>query len=126
MVFPSRNIISGLSQRAHYFRETGHSYSEIIRKGVSIEPNLILIEPQYYQMFSSYVKVNGEYSLRNRPIFPEWSMRFNLVIRDNRIKPYILRDILSDLGNFGGIGDFRQEYGRFTVEIFRSVDNEQV
>ncbi len=57
--------------------------------------------------------------MRNRPMFDEWSIDFQMQIDTDLISEKLMQAILFDAGRLVGIGDFRPakkgQYGRFSV-----------
>jgi hypothetical protein len=66
--------------------------------------------------FSSIVRVGQARVNRMRPIFNDWSAVVTLNVEDTLIDPARVTEWLVAAGNQVGIGDWRPQYGRFTVE----------
>ena len=66
--------------------------------------------------FSALVRVGQSRVPRMRPIFREWSSVVTLTIEDILVNPDQVRKWLVAAGSQVGIGDWRPQYGRFTVE----------
>ena len=54
---------------------------------------------------------------RCRPIFHQWAVETELLVDPNVISADELGDIATIAGNLKGLGDYRQQFGRFTVEL---------
>jgi hypothetical protein len=54
--------------------------------------------------------------MRMRPIFREWSTVLKVNVEDTLVNPARVDEWLIAAGNQVGIGDWRPQYGRFTVE----------
>lgn len=56
---------------------------------------------------------------RCRPIFKDWSFEAELMIDPSVLDLTVLQDIVSISGRLKGIGDYRQQYGRFEAKVER-------
>lgn len=56
---------------------------------------------------------------RCRPIFREWSFESELMIDPSVLDLAVLQDVVKIAGNLKGIGDYRQQFGRFEAEVER-------
>jgi hypothetical protein len=63
------------------------------------------------------VKVGQARVMRTRPIFPEWSVEFEVEFDSAIIDPDVLTQILENAGRYIGLGEFRKLYGRFTADV---------
>lgn len=54
---------------------------------------------------------------RCRPIFREWAFEAELIIDPSVIDPAEVADIADIAGKLKGMGDYRQQYGRFTASV---------
>lgn len=54
---------------------------------------------------------------RCRPIFKDWSFEASLVVDPNVLDVSVLEEIATIAGKLKGIGDYRQQFGRFEVKI---------
>jgi hypothetical protein len=52
-----------------------------------------------------------------RPIFPEWSAQFEVLVDDEVLNPEHFAALAQKAGRAVGVGDYRRFYGRFTAEI---------
>lgn len=66
--------------------------------------------------FSSIVRVGQARVSRMRPIFKEWSAIVCVNVEDTLVNPARVDDWLTAAGSQVGLGDWRPQYGRFTVE----------
>jgi len=65
--------------------------------------------------FSSIVRVGQARISRMRPIFQDWSTVVTVNIDDTLINPVSVFEWLTTAGIQVGLGDWRPQYGRFTV-----------
>lgn len=56
--------------------------------------------------------------MRHRPRFDDWELDFEIHVLDEQIKPDVVNGILTDAGQYVGIGDYRPKYGRFMITKF--------
>lgn len=63
------------------------------------------------------VAVNRVRVPATRPIFPEWSAEFEILVDDQVLNPEQFVDIATKAGRAVGVGDYRRFYGRFAVEV---------
>ena len=52
-----------------------------------------------------------------RPIFPDWSCSFEVLVDEEVLNPGAFRSLAEKAGRAVGVGDYRRFYGRFAVEI---------
>lgn len=62
------------------------------------------------------VKVGMQKVMRCRPIFNEWSCKFELWYDETRIDESTLFQVLQYAGNYIGVCDYRPKFGRFNVK----------
>jgi len=72
--------------------------------------------------FSAIVKIGTARIARMRPRFMEWSAIIKLMIDDEQVNPERVEEWLRVAGVQCGLGDWRPQNGRFTVE--RVVDEQ--
>lgn len=63
------------------------------------------------------VKVGMAKVMRTRPQFIGWSLTVGIQYDPDLLNPHDIQDILTDAGRQVGLGDWRPEYGRFTVKV---------
>lgn len=61
------------------------------------------------------VGVQGKRTMRARPLFPDWSLSFELLYDPETIEGGQIEDALRTAGQLLGIGDYRPRFGRFVV-----------
>lgn len=75
---------------------------------------------------SRAVVVQAARILRNRPMFDQWSVDFQIQIDTDLVGERLIRDVLEGAGNYVGVGDFRPQrkgqYGRFRVVSWAKQD----
>lgn len=54
---------------------------------------------------------------RCRPIFKEWSFEAELVVDPSVLDLNVLQDVVEIAGRLKGLGDYRQQFGRFEARI---------
>lgn len=64
------------------------------------------------------VKVQQAKNVRTRPIFTEWSSKFEILLDTDKMNIADLKNILQNAGKYAGLGDYRPKYGRFEVVKF--------
>ena len=116
---PATHIEGCLVKAATEFKFQGKkTYKEIFKAGVFVEPLLIPHNNPNWEIDRQRVVVNRSGILRCRPRFDTWSLDFTILVREERLQPRIIQDILHEAGRFFGIGDFRPRYGLFQVDRF--------
>ena len=65
---------------------------------------------------TALVRVQSSRVARTRPIFQEWSAVITLNVEDTLVNPSRVDEWLVAAGSQVGVGDWRPQYGRFTVE----------
>ena len=95
------------------------TYKTILQAGLYVDPDLIVLDNQDWEIDMRQVKIQRSSIMRHRPIFREWSLDFDIVITsEDLIQPAILKTILENAGQVKGIGDYRPKFGLFEVTKF--------
>lgn len=126
---PCVHFISCLKKAGAKFQIPGQgkaTYKNLIGSGaVLISPESIPHKNQNYEIDVRPVVVPATKGrvVRKRPIFKNWSLRFNVEFDADEISPSTIKEILEYAGRRVGIGDFRPEkggpFGRFMVTEFK-------
>jgi len=128
-VFPSTYISAVLREAGKNFKYEGkRSYAGMIRAMIRVNPTWILISPQKFEAYESYVRIpprTGARVLSYRPLFRDWSAEFEITLLDDDIHADQIKEILEYGGKFLGVGDGRPEFGQFIIEKFQVASGEQ-
>jgi len=77
------------------------------------KPDALFKDKQFVDIRS--VVVNGKRINRCRPVFRDWSLKFNLAIDETAIEMEDVDKCLKTAGRLVGLGDYRPRFGRFEV-----------
>jgi len=116
---PALQIEGSLIKAAAEFKFQGRkTYKDIFKAGVFVDPPYVPHINTEWVIDKQRVVVNRAGILRCRPRFDSWELDFNILVREERIQPRVIQDILHHAGRFQGIGDYRPRYGLFQIERF--------
>lgn len=125
LCIPSTHIEGALVKSGVEERVAGKgkkTYKDYMKAFILIEPDMIPINPQKYEIDRKFVIIQRARILRTRPLFKSgWEAIFNMTILDDTIPVDTVRDILIRAGSYVGIGDWRPKFGRFEVIKFEEV-----
>jgi hypothetical protein len=129
VVIPSVNIKACIRDAGRNYRIRGRksTFATVIKAAIDIKPfpYVPLIYKKEWVVDIRPVVVQGNRILRARPRFDEWALEFKVINNDPTIiHTDTLQKILADAGKYYGLGDFRPEFGCFTVEEFKLMKNE--
>lgn len=120
---PASHIESCLVYSGADFKISGSkTYKEPLKAGIFVEPRMLRHQYPSWVIDKRSVVVKRARVIRCRPRFDQWELAFLIYIRDNRIDPLILEEILVSAGQYVGIGDYRPRFGLFEVLSFQIVD----
>ena len=128
IVIPALNIKASIRDAARQFRVPGRgkvSYKDLIKSGIEVEPLMIPLkvpgggDPENsWKVDTRPVVVQRSRILRSRPRFDEWELEFVVNIVDPLVAAQQLKEIIESAGKYVGLGDFRPEFGLFTLASF--------
>jgi hypothetical protein len=98
-------------------------------------PGVISLDDEYFPVVTSgwEVDVRGVTVARGkkpkfRPLFPDWSVTFEIELDDERIHPDEFRAILEAAGRRIGLGVMRPQlkrvYGKFSITLWEEIETE--
>jgi len=123
LVQPALHIEAAMIKAAANFRFQGKkTFKDPFKSAVFIEPELIPHESQEWTIDERPVVVNKSRIIRARARLDSWTLSFVILVIDERITGQIVKDVLTDAGQYYGIGDNRPRFGRFEVIIFERVE----
>ena len=100
------------------------NYSGIAGSCVEVSPFEIVMGIQDWKVFSTLVvnPVTKGRSLCHRPMFDKWFVEFEVILDEEQIESYVLKEIFDIAGKTVGVGDWRPakkgRFGRFMVTLF--------
>ena len=127
IIMPSLNVKAMLRDAGRNYKISGRrtTFGAAIKAGIDIEPFYIPLKHNGWKVDIRPVVVQRSRILRARPRFDEWELEFYIINKDPQI---LLRDtmrrIVEDAGKWIGLGDYRPEFGLFSVEEFKVVEEE--
>lgn len=123
-VEPASHIEGALVKAGANFKYQGRkTYKDLFRAALFVEPELIPLECDGYEVDTRPAVVMRARIMRSRPIFKEWALDFTITnIADDQVAMKAIKEILEYSGTSVGIGDFRPKFGRFIVETFEMID----
>ena len=123
LVQPALHIEAAMIKAAANFRFQGKkTFKDPFKSAVFIEPELIPHESQEWTIDERPVVVNKSRIIRARARLDSWALSFVILVIDERITGAIVKDVLTDAGQYYGIGDNRPRFGRFEVVGFERVE----
>jgi hypothetical protein len=116
---PSSHIEGCLTKAATEFFIKGHKgkrYTDRVKAFIEVQPQQIIHKNQDWHADTRSVVVQRSRVVRRRPCFNDWSLDFEIVIKDpDAVPPETLHEILEYGGRYVGIGDYRPKFGLFEV-----------
>lgn len=135
LCWPGLNFKAALVNASKRFQDPGRPRAtahDLMRAGIVVDPYLAPItmdgkkltgdEPwnEYGGVDSRGVVVNQSKIIRDRPFLNEgWECSFNIMVNDSElISPEFLYEIVQRSCNFSGLGDYRPDFGRYSIQKF--------
>lgn len=116
---PSMAILSAMRKAASNHKKAGagkKTLKDFVFSGIRIEPELIVLPNQNYDVDIRPVVIMRSRIMRARPLFKEWGLAFQIEIVDEQTwDAGTVRQILEYSGKYMGLLDFRPLYGTFEV-----------
>jgi len=94
------------------------TYKDAFKAGVFVRPDLIPHKNQAWTIDKRTAVIGTSRIWRCRPQFDDWELDFTIEIRDERIQPALVKEVLTLAGLYVGIGDYRPRFGLFEVTRF--------
>ena len=125
LFLPSTHFKASMVKSATDYKMTGRkTYKDYVKSGIFIDETEIVLDQQEYEIFACPVVIQRARVMSWRPMFKVWSCSFTMEIADEMLNETTVKEILESAGKYKGVGDFRPEYGRFTVEQFKKLKDE--
>jgi hypothetical protein len=122
IVIPAVNIKACIREAGRNYKVAGRrsTFAAMIKAALDIKPYpYVPLIHNGWVVDIRPVVVQRSRILRARPRFDSWALEFQIVNSDPTvIHKDTLKRILVDAGRYYGLGDFRPEFGLFTVEKF--------
>jgi hypothetical protein len=131
---PAQALYAAMVKSGGNFQVRGRgkkTYSTLFAGALTIEPDAILITPQEWVVDERTVVIPSTKgrTLRRRPKWPEWKLRFKLRVSEDQIAEDVVKQALDYAGSMIGILDYRPEkkgpFGRFIVTRFEALNGEK-
>jgi len=122
---PAVNIKAMLRDAGRNYRVRGRksTFGAMIRAALEIEPFYVPLIHNGWTVDIRPVVVQRNRILRARPKFDSWGLRFRIKNHDPTVIPMdMVKKILIDAGKYYGLGDFRPEFGLFTMTKFKKLE----
>jgi hypothetical protein len=122
---PSDHLSEAMAKAATQIRVGGQgkkTYKDYFKSYVFIEPNEIPLTPSKWQVHRSYVKIQRQGIWRYRPVYKDWSAKFDVIVTDESIPSQVVREVLETAGLRVGVGDYRPKFGLFSVSGFDEIE----
>lgn len=123
---PSMAILSAMRKAATQLKKAGSgkkTLKDFVFSGLQINPELIELPNQEYEVDVRPVVVQRARIMRARPYFKEWELTFDIsIIDDMTWDAGLVRQVLEEAGKYQGILDFRPLFGTFTIESMKNTE----
>jgi hypothetical protein len=123
---PSMAVLSAMRKAATNLKKAGagkKTLKDYVFSGLQIEPDLIPLPNQKYEVDIRPVVVMRARILRARALFKEWGLKFKVNIVDSDTwDPGMVRKVLTEAGQYQGLLDFRPLFGTFEVVSVKNAE----
>lgn len=119
---PADHVWAAMVKAAVDFKIPGKgkkTYKDLIKSAVFVSPDAIPHKIKDWRVDRRPVVINRARIIRERPIFDDWELSFEIDIIDDQLPVDAVHRILEQAGRYKGIGDFRPRFGRFMVTEFK-------
>lgn len=117
---PSMAVLSMMRKAATQLKKAGagkKTLKDFVFSGLRVEPDMIELPDQEYEVDIRPVVVQRSRIMRARPLFKNWGAKFQVEIIDEMTwDAGMVRQVLEEGGKYQGLLDFRPLFGTFTVE----------
>jgi len=126
---PSVYFRNSLIEAGKQFKITGKgksNFSKLIGATVDISPEAIINDHKWSLFRISAVNpMTRGRMMVTRPKMDKWNCEFEIILNDDSIEGFTIKEIMEHAGKYVGIGDWRPEkkgmHGKFTVTSFQEV-----
>jgi len=120
---PSKYLETAFAKAGTNFILKGKkTYKDVMKGQIIVDPSMLPIDPQSYEINYEYVRIMMARILRARPEFLEgWKTTFIMKLLDDSLPLDKIREVVEYSGQYVGIGDWRPKYGLFKVNSFEEV-----
>jgi hypothetical protein len=116
---PSMAVLSAMRKAATQLKKAGagkKTLKDFVFSGLQVEPDMIELSDQKYEIDIRPVVVQRARIMRARPIFKNWELSFKVLIIDEMTwDAGMVRQVLEEAGKYQGLLDFRPLFGTFEV-----------
>lgn len=116
---PSMAILSAMRKAATQLKKAGAGKKTLrgfVFSGLRVEPDMIELQDQTYEIDIRPVVVMRARIMRARPLFKDWLLNFQVQIIDEQTwDAGMVRQVLEEAGKYQGLLDFRPLFGTFEV-----------
>ena len=117
---PSMAVLSAMRKAATQLKKAGagkKTLKDFVFSGLQIEPDMIELPDQKYDVDIRPVVIMRSRIMRARPLFKNWELSFKVNIIDEQTwDAGMVRQVLEEAGKYQGLLDFRPLFGTFAVE----------
>lgn len=126
IVQPGVHIEKAMEKMAANVTWEGHgkkTYKDLVKAFVTVDPPFIKHKNPEWEVYSCPVVIKATKGriMRHRPMFTDWELEFDLIVKNPELKMKHLEGILRAAGEFNGLGDNRPKFGQFEVTKFEEA-----
>jgi len=127
---PSFAVLSAMRKAATQLKKAGSgkkTLKDFVFSGLEITPEFIVLPNQKYEIDIRPVVIQRARIMRARPIFKDWGLKFQILIRDEQTwDAGTVRQVLEEAGKYQGLLEFRPLYGQFEIVSMKTESGKEV
>lgn len=127
---PAMAVLSSMRKAATQLKKAGQgkkTLRDFVFSGLQVEPDMIELPDQNYDVDLRPVVVQRSRIMRARPLFKKWSLSFKVNIIDEMTwDAGTVRQVITEAGLYQGLLDFRPLFGTFEVASVKTADGKEV
>jgi hypothetical protein len=126
LFYPAENIRQSIIGAASRHKIGRRAATTDVAAAIYVSPFELPLEEEWHvDSRAVVIKATGGRVIRNRPMFDQWHLNFQLLIDTDLIPEKLMQVILEDAGKLVGLGDWRPakkgQYGRFTIVSWERI-----
>jgi len=127
---PSMAVLSAMRKAATQLKKAGagkKTLKDFVFSGLQIEPDMIELPDQKYEIDIRPVVIMRSRIMRARPLFKNWELTFKIKNLDEQTWDNgTIRQVLSEAGQYQGLLDFRPLFGTFEIVSMKTESGKEV